>query len=152
MTDAVRKVLGIGAPRVEIVEADKEKTVVKVFHGLDMGGPQYNVTNMSVLSCLPVYAEISAVVALTGVTAHQISEWVAAGDVRAKKLGQARKNKAIYRVSDVLENIEKLPDLKDVNSSLIRKAAELEAEGGADVFNTETQGHGDTEEGGGDEE
>jgi len=72
----------------------------------------------TVVSVVPVWAPMAVAMVISGMPEHVIREWSDAGEIRAKKLeGDAMRARRVYRVSDILEKIDEMPDCK-------RKAAE----------------------------
>ena len=69
--------------------------------------------NDVVYSVPPVWADAKTVKAICGLPVKMFHKWAIAGDVRSKKLeGDEQRAGRIYRVSDVLEKIDELPDAK----------------------------------------
>ena len=67
----------------------------------------------TVVSVVPVWAPMAVAMVICGMPEHVIRGWSDAGEVRAKKLdGDAQRARRVYRVSDILEKIEELPDCK----------------------------------------
>lgn len=67
----------------------------------------------TVVSVVPVWAPLAVAMVICGLPEHVIRGWADAGEVRAKKLeGDAQRARRVYRVSDILEKIEELPDCK----------------------------------------
>lgn len=70
-----------------------------------------------VYSVPPVWADAKTVKAICGLPVKMFHQWAVDGDVRSKKLeGDRQRAGRIYRVSDVLEKIDELPDGKEVES------------------------------------
>lgn len=66
-----------------------------------------------VVSVVPVWAPMAVAMVICGMPEHVIRGWSDAGEVRAKKLeGDAQRARRVYRVSDILEKIDELPDCK----------------------------------------
>ncbi len=67
----------------------------------------------TVVSVVPVWAPMAVAMVICGMPEHVIRGWSDAGEVRAKKLeGDAQRARRVYRVSDILEKIDELPDCK----------------------------------------
>lgn len=67
----------------------------------------------TVVSVVPVWAPMAVAMVICGMPEHVIRGWSDAGEVRAKKLeGDAQRSRRVYRVSDILEKIDELPDCK----------------------------------------
>ena len=67
----------------------------------------------TVVSVVPVWAPMAVAMVICGMPEHVIRGWSDSGEVRAKKLeGDAQRARRVYRVSDILEKIEELPDCK----------------------------------------
>lgn len=69
--------------------------------------------NDVVYSVPPVWADAKTVKAICGLPVKMFHQWAVDGDVRSKKLeGDEQRAGRIYRVSDILEKIDELPDGK----------------------------------------
>ena len=67
----------------------------------------------TVVSVVPVWAPLAVAMVICGLPEHVIRGWADAGEVRAKKLeGDAQRARRVYRVQDILEKIDELPDCK----------------------------------------
>ena len=67
----------------------------------------------TVVSVVPVGAPLAVAMVICGLPEHVIRGWADAGEVRAKKLeGDAQRARRVYRVQDILEKIDELPDCK----------------------------------------
>lgn len=67
----------------------------------------------TVVSVVPVWAPMAVAMVICGMPEHVIRGWSDAGEVRAKKLeGDAQRARRVYRVQDILEKIDELPDCK----------------------------------------
>lgn len=67
----------------------------------------------TVVSVVPVWAPLAVAMVIFGLPEHVIRGWADAGEVRAKKLeGDAQRARRVYRVQDILEKIDELPDCK----------------------------------------
>ena len=77
----------------------------------------------TVVSVVPVWAPLAVAMVICGMPENVIRGWADAGEIRAKKLdGDEQRARRVYRVQDILEKIEELPDCKRKN----------EKKGGAD--------------------
>ena len=67
----------------------------------------------TVVSVVPVWAPLAVAMVISGMPEHVIRGWSDAGEIRAKKLeGDAQRSRRVYRVQDILEKVEELPDCK----------------------------------------
>lgn len=67
----------------------------------------------TVVSVVPVWAPMAVAMVISGMPEHVIRGWSDAGEIRAKKLeGDAQRARRVYRVQDILEKIDELPDCK----------------------------------------
>ena len=67
----------------------------------------------NVIAVMPVWAPMAVAVVICGMPEHVIRGWSDAGEIRAKKLdGDAQRARRVYRVSDILEKVDELPDYK----------------------------------------
>jgi len=67
----------------------------------------------TVVSVVPVWAPLAVAMVISGMPEHVIRGWSDAGEIRAKKLdGDEKRARRVYRVQDILEKIEELPDCK----------------------------------------
>ena len=67
----------------------------------------------TVVSVVPVWAPLAVAMVICGMPEHVIRGWADAGEIRAKKLeGDAQRSRRIYRVADILEKIDELPNCK----------------------------------------
>ena len=67
----------------------------------------------TVVSVVPVWAPLAVAMVISGMPEHVIRGWSDAGEVRAKKLdGDEKRARRVYRVQDILEKVEELPDCK----------------------------------------
>ena len=67
----------------------------------------------TVVTVVPVWAPMAVAMVISGMPEHVIRGWSDAGEIRAKKLdGDAQRARRVYRVGDILEKIDELPDAK----------------------------------------
>jgi len=67
----------------------------------------------TVVSVVPVWAPLAVAMVICGMPEHVIRGWADAGEIRAKKLeGDEKRARRVYRVQDILEKVEELPDCK----------------------------------------
>ena len=67
----------------------------------------------TVVSVVPVWAPLAVAMVISGMPEHVIRGWSDAGEIRAKKFdGDEKRARRVYRVQDILEKIEELPDCK----------------------------------------
>ena len=65
------------------------------------------------VSVRPVWAPMALAAVICGMPEHVIRGWSDAGEIRAKKLaGDTQRARRVYRVSDILEKVDELPDCK----------------------------------------
>lgn len=57
---------------------------------------------------LPIWSRKAEVLRLTGIPRDTLIEWALHGKVEWRKFGSAQQSAIVYRLSDVLEQIEKL--------------------------------------------
>lgn len=61
----------------------------------------------------PIWQQVKVIQGICGLPAKLIRKWADDGEVRSKKLdGDAQRAARLYRVQDVLDKIEELPDGK----------------------------------------
>lgn len=66
----------------------------------------------NVISVTPVWAPLALAMVICGMPEHVIRTWAKDGEVRAKKLDKDSKAaRMVYRVSDLLEKVDELPDV-----------------------------------------
>lgn len=81
----------------------------------------------TVVSVVPVWAPLAVAMVISGMPENVIRGWADAGEIRAKKLdGDEQRARRVYRVQDILEKIEELPDCK------LKNEKKNEQKGGAD--------------------
>ena len=67
----------------------------------------------TVVSVVPVWAPLAVAMVISGMPEHVIRGWSDAGEIRAKKFdGDEKRARRVYRVQDILEKVEELPDCK----------------------------------------
>jgi hypothetical protein len=62
--------------------------------------------NVASVACAPIWCTKSEVERLTGVPSTVLARWITDGKVAMSKLGDSRQSAAVYKLADVLEQLE----------------------------------------------
>jgi hypothetical protein len=65
-----------------------------------------SVDNIASVACAPIWCTKAEVERLTGVPSTVLARWIADGKVAMSKLGDSRQSAAVYKLADVLEQLE----------------------------------------------